>query len=69
MCFLFFIFVITCKLTGKFCLLLFLTNINFLIFSLHTAHHKVNIKTHSEIAHQYGAFKIFLLMTSGEMGQ
>ena len=27
------------------------------------------IKTHSEIAHQYGALKIFLMMTSGEMGQ
>ena len=26
------------------------------------------MKTHSEIAHQYGAIKIFLLMTSGEMG-
>ena len=24
---------------------------------------------HSEIAHQYGAFKIFLMMMSGEMGQ
>ena len=31
--------------------------------------HRVNIKTHSEVAHQYGAFKIFLLMTPGEMGQ
>ena len=31
--------------------------------------HRVIMKTHSEIAHQYGAFKIFLLMTSGEMGQ
>jgi hypothetical protein len=27
------------------------------------------MKTHSEIAHQYGAFKIFLMVTSGEMGQ
>ena len=27
------------------------------------------MKTHSEIAHQYGAFKICLMMTSGEMGQ
>ena len=37
--------------------------------SLHNTQHRVNIKTHSEIAHQYGALKIFLLMTSGEMGQ
>ena len=27
------------------------------------------MKTHSEIAHQHGAFKICLMMTSGEMGQ
>ena len=27
------------------------------------------MKTHTEIAHQDGAFKIFLMMTSGEMGQ
>ena len=27
------------------------------------------IKMHSDIAHQYGAFKICLMMMSGEMGQ
>ena len=41
--------------------------------SLHSAQHTLCIelymKTHSEIAHQYGAFKIFLMMMSGEMGQ
>ena len=42
--------------------------------SLHNAHHRViyielYIKTYSEIAHQYGAFNILLMMTSGEMGQ
>ena len=41
--------------------------------SLHNAQHNLCIelymKTHSEIAHQYGAFKIFLMMPSGEMGQ
>ena len=40
--------------------------------SLHNAQHtqciELYMKTHSEIAHQYGAFKIFLMM-SGEMGQ
>ena len=38
--------------------------------TLHNAQHRVvYIKTHSENAHQYGAFKIFLMMTAGETGQ
>ena len=36
---------------------------------LHNASIELYMKTHSDIAHQYGAFKIFLMMTSGEMGQ
>ena len=41
--------------------------------SLHNAQHtlcsELYMKTHSEIAHQYSAFKIFLMMTSDEIGQ